>query len=450
MLVAIAQACDVTDAEQTHMLPTRLVPIVHLDFALQHGEHFRAGVGVPPVGRVGPVQTRCYSAEVSQERASPSLVSREPLSFDPTHRAPSHGMISAATFRDVAPREVAGLTRMTIPIGIPTVGCGPGPGAQPLRGMRARRLPTKAVWREPKRRGLHRRQRDILFGMPETTARRELRLAVLTDCHVSPPGTPDGSWNNPVRLSAATELLSSAMRDISAVGVDGVIALGDITQNGDAVSAESALTALAAGGPPVYLVPGNHDVAEDVNMLDAVAQRHSGITFLPSGATSLGEEVAISGVGLSSGDGGGTCSAANLPEAVSDDRALQIWATHYPALSVKSQLHRHGLRYPGDLVNRRQFQRAVQSRCRPTLVLSGHVHAACTLTYLSTLQVSFPALVEWPHAWTLLTVTWTGPHLGVRAERHAFGESVPPLVNTLFTPALTSWVYDGGVWRQAA
>lgn len=41
-----------------------------------------------------------------------------------------------------------------------------------------------------------------------------MRLAVLSDTHLAPTGTPDGVWNNATRRSVALSLLQAAVSEI--------------------------------------------------------------------------------------------------------------------------------------------------------------------------------------------------------------------------------------------
>lgn len=56
-----------------------------------------------------------------------------------------------------------------------------------------------------------------------------VRLGLLTDCHISAPGTADGRFNNPVRLGRSRELLATAL-DWLGDKVDALVFLGDLAQ----------------------------------------------------------------------------------------------------------------------------------------------------------------------------------------------------------------------------
>jgi len=73
---------------------------------------------------------------------------------------------------------------------------------------------------------------------------RAVRLAVLSDTHLSPAGTPEGVWNNATRRSCAGETLRAALAEI--VALRRLLVLGDISDDG---SPEMIACALSLGGP---------------------------------------------------------------------------------------------------------------------------------------------------------------------------------------------------------
>lgn len=280
-----------------------------------------------------------------------------------------------------------------------------------------------------------------------------VRLGVVTDVHLSPPGTPDGLWNNPTLYSRASELLDRVVAALAEEQVDHVIVLGDAAHRGDRASAVDALSAISRAGAPVWSVPGNHDVATDPETLPAAADSVTGVAALGPAPRPLASWVDVAGPRLVSNDRGETCEAIDLPATLESAAPLLVWATHYPVLSAKPSLHQRRLRYPGDLVNRRALQRLVQTRTAPTLVLHGHVHAAVAMTHRQTLQVGCSALVEWPHAWTLVTAAASAQAgLTVTVERRVLDGGPPPIADSVFTPPFTRWGYLAEHWQtdQAA
>ncbi len=275
-----------------------------------------------------------------------------------------------------------------------------------------------------------------------------LRLGVVTDLHLSPPGTPDGLWNNPMLRSRSGGLLERVAAELADAQVDHVIVLGDVTEMGDRSMGIEALTACREAGAPVWVVPGNHDVAAEPLALSAAADQVAGVGMLSPTSQALGPWTDIAGPRLVSQDGGVTCRVAQLPPALDSAAPLLVWASHYPVLSGKPWLHRRGLRYPGDMVNRRVVQSLIGTRVAPTLVLHGHLHASLAVTHGQTLQIGCSALVEWPHAWTLITVEQPTPDSPtVAVERRALDTGPPPVADTVFMPAHTRWRCRSGNWH---
>jgi hypothetical protein len=248
-------------------------------------------------------------------------------------------------------------------------------------------------------------------------------------------------------VSEARELLAAATARVTGQ-VDHLLVLGDVADRGDEACQVDALTALAAVGVPVWAVPGNHDVSLDPEALVRAAARVSGVEVLDARTRMLGEHVAVCGVRLVSDDGGATCTARDLPLELDRDPPLLVVAGHYPVLSAKPRLHARGLRYPGDLLNRRDFQHVVAGRPRPTLALHGHLHTAVDLAHAHLLQIGCAALVEWPHAWTLLELDPSAR--SVTVTRHTVREGAIPDVDTALAPARSTWRYEGVMWQAKA
>ena len=271
-----------------------------------------------------------------------------------------------------------------------------------------------------------------------------LRIGVLTDLHLAPSGARDKRWNNVVRVSEARELLAAATA-AAAGQVDHLLVLGDVADRGDEACQVDALTALAAVGVPVWAVPGNHDVSVDPEALIRAAARVPGAEVLDSPTRTLGEHVAVCGVRLVSDDGGHMCTARDLPLELDGYPPLLVVVSHHPVLSGKPRLYPRGLRYPGDLLNRREFQHVVAGGPQPTIALHGHLHAAVNVAHARLLQIGCAALVEWPHAWTLLEIDPTGP--SVTVTRHTVREGAIPDVDTALAPARSTWRFDGVMWQ---
>lgn len=272
-----------------------------------------------------------------------------------------------------------------------------------------------------------------------------LRLAVLTDIHIAPQGSVDGRWNNPVVVSQSRDLLRRAIAEAAAARVQHVIVLGDAADAGDEGSAVEALEIAAGAGVPVWAVPGNHDVAAGIDAVTRAADTGgSALVALDAEARPLTRGISVCGVRITSADGGRTCRATGLPARLDPGPPLLVVATHYPVMSVKPRLKARELRDPGDLVNRRDLQRAVAARPAATVALHGHVHVPVQLAHAQLLQIGCAPLAEWPYAWTLIEMAADARTVVV--TRHD-GSGLPPDVDTILSPRRAVWQHDGILWH---
>ena len=270
-----------------------------------------------------------------------------------------------------------------------------------------------------------------------------VRFAVLSDTHRAPGGTADGIWNNVTRLSVSARLLDAAVAEIVAAGHDQVLHLGDVSEFGDDDMISAALGAISNAGLRCWVVAGNHDVISSAGAVAKAAQSAVGFS-LEADHRYLHEEIALYGPGLKSEDGGRTCRATQLPSLRAVHARLLVWSSHYPLLSQRAKLHAAGLRYPGDLINLDDVQRATRHFSGPMLVLHGHLHTGVTELDGSLLQVGVPAVVEWPHAWTDITIDIAGDAVTVRtALRSIAGQWSDGTHNTVLHAARQQWTFDG-------
>ncbi len=92
---------------------------------------------------------------------------------------------------------------------------------------------------------------------------KSLRFALLSDTHwtADPDAGDSRCWNRTLR-SQSLALLPALCDSIREQGVDFILHLGDLTDDGRRESLEAGLGALSALGVPVYWVRGNHDGEE--------------------------------------------------------------------------------------------------------------------------------------------------------------------------------------------
>src|SRR5687767_4173244 len=99
-----------------------------------------------------------------------------------------------------------------------------------------------------------------------------MRLGIVTDVHLCPPGAPPGAWHNPYDLESMPRRLTLALERLVAEGVEAIAMLGDLTSSADADSVNRGLGILAESPAPIRFVPGNHDAeAGGVELAECVA-----------------------------------------------------------------------------------------------------------------------------------------------------------------------------------
>jgi 3',5'-cyclic AMP phosphodiesterase CpdA len=272
-------------------------------------------------------------------------------------------------------------------------------------------------------------------------------LAVVSDIHAAGPLTRDAVWNNALLYARSLELLDRAIAQIRSAGLTSVLVLGDISQHGDIEYVDRALRAFAAAGLEVWAVAGNHDVAWNADTVDLAADDVPGVTVLQPTFDHIVAGTRAGGQPLSSADGGQLCTATAVPDPGPATAGLLLWATHYPVLSRAAAVGDAGLRYPGDLLNLADVQGPLVARTAPVLVLHGHLHVATVTTQGTLLQLGVPALVEWPHAWTTVTI---GDDGSVGSELHPVAPEVERTVDTMLAAPVQSWRWDSGTWSEPA
>jgi Icc-related predicted phosphoesterase len=273
------------------------------------------------------------------------------------------------------------------------------------------------------------------------------RFAVLSDIHLSAAGTDDGMWNNVTCRSVSAELLGAAVADIASSGLSQVILLGDVSDDGEPGMIAAALKTITGAGMHVWAVPGNHDASQSPDALAAAAAGQPGVTVLGERHRDLSPDVVVVGHGLRSDDGGLSCEAVGVPDPAGSQARLLLWASHYPVLSQQDRFRAAGLRYPGDLSNLSHVAERVRRFDGPVLVLHGHLHAAAVGHAGPVLQIGVPAAVEWPNAWTDVTIQVTGDVVTVSTALHRIPGSWPgPVTVISLAEPVQAWTYAAGQW----
>jgi Calcineurin-like phosphoesterase len=276
------------------------------------------------------------------------------------------------------------------------------------------------------------------------------RFAVLSDTHLSPAGTPDGMWNNVTCRSAARDLLAAAVADIASAGLTRVILLGDVSDDGEPAMIAAALETITGAGLRVCAVPGNHDVIRSPGALAEAAGGRLDVTVLAEWHHAPSPDIVVVGHGLRSHDGGRTCEAIGVPDPASARGRLLLWASHYPLLSQQDRFRAAGLRYPGDLRNRGHVAERAGRFGGPVLVLHGHLHAPAVAQAGPVLQIGVPAAVEWPNAWTEVTLEVTADAVTAATALHRIPGCWPdPVAATTLAQPAQNWTHAAGRWTQS-
>lgn len=273
-------------------------------------------------------------------------------------------------------------------------------------------------------------------------------IGVISDIHLSPPGTPPDGWHNPYPLGQAREMLARAIARCAGEDVDAVVLLGDLTHTGDLASLATVIAETATLDRPVHVLPGNHDFAFPPREVRAVAERNGGarLTYAPAAfAVADGLHATTTMLELRSGSG---FHAADLPR-VPRDAALVVF-THFPALPTRERVRAWGLRHAGDLANRAALAATLAVRERPTIVVHGHLHVRDAHATGAVLQLGCAALIEPPHELAVIEIAHeTGGELTVRRRAESVAAFAPELRLPVMAPETQTWRYADGAWATA-
>jgi Calcineurin-like phosphoesterase len=283
--------------------------------------------------------------------------------------------------------------------------------------------------------------------MPDMSPGATVRLGVLTDMHLAEPGTADSRWIGRQPLGESASLLSRAMDRLAGMDLDGLVLLGDLTQDGSGSQLAMLADVLSGWGTPVWAVHGNHDLGQAPDPLNAPDASHLVTVPGPAG-------IDVQGIWLAAGMLAAIGQDAAYREAaVPQPRLwprgqLAVWLSHFPVADIRPVLMQAGLPHPGDLVNRADVMAVLAGRSGPVLVLAGHTHVRATAAAGRALQLSFPALIEEPHELSVLELgTEAGQPLVTRTA-HALAAAVPMGRGDL-TPVTEAWAFRSDSWCPA-
>jgi predicted phosphodiesterase len=264
-----------------------------------------------------------------------------------------------------------------------------------------------------------------------------VRIGVLSDlhCELEPAGS---RWINLFQPEHLDRRIDAALEWFAEARVDLVLLLGDSVQFPNPSDLAHVFARLAtADVAPLATVNGNHDLRLGDEFAECA--REHGIRLLHDEPLER-EGVALTGVAVAQGP--------KPPQYVgrlgawAGEAGLVVVASHFPVLSEASRLAAAGLPYPGDLVNRADLESRLRSTPPATLVLSGHIHARCTLSDGAVLQIMVGAVIEPPFDATIVEIDATS--LGVRRTARRLGEIAP--IDPVFSAADERWQRSGDRW----
>jgi predicted phosphodiesterase len=266
-----------------------------------------------------------------------------------------------------------------------------------------------------------------------------MRIGVLSDlhCELEPAGS---RWINTFEPEHLDGRIDTALEWFSEAGVELILLLGDSVQFANPGDLEHVFSRLAtANVAPLATVSGNHDLRLEEF---ATCAREHGIRLLHEEPLEVAG-VAFAGVAVDRGPAPPQyVGRAGSPRA---DAGLVVVASHFPVLSEATRVAGAGLPYAGDLVNRADVETQLRSDPRPTVVLSGHIHARCSTHDGALLQFMVGALIEPPFDATVVEIDATG--LTARRTARRLGEIA--LTDPVFAADDERWQWSDDNWTSA-
>jgi predicted phosphodiesterase len=268
-----------------------------------------------------------------------------------------------------------------------------------------------------------------------------VRIGVLSDlhCELEPAGS---RWINDFEPEQLDRRIDAAFEWFSEAQLDLILLLGDIVQSENPSDLVHMFSRLAgAEVAPLATVGGNHDLRLGEEFAERA--RDYGIRLLHEDPLELAE-VAVVGVAVERGPA--PPQYLGRPGGGGDEADLVVVASHFPVLSEATRLAGAGLPYPGDLVNRAELEGRLRSDARPTLVLSGHIHARCSTHDGPLLQFTVGALIEPPFDATIVEIVEIdATTLSARRTSRRLGEIA--VTDPVFAGDEEQWQRNDGCWK---
>jgi len=277
-----------------------------------------------------------------------------------------------------------------------------------------------------------------------------LRFGVLTDLHLAPLDTPPVSLHGPLRFDLGAGLLTTAMQRLAEMQIDGLLVLGDLAHFGDEEHMRQVIVALGACPKPVWIVPGNHDLELDPDMISKVVEDHPTTVCISTTAGDLfAEMVGISGLALRTTEDGADIALGSLSAALTGDHPFTLMLSHFPVISRREAALALGKDFGEDLHGMVDMCAHLSSLSVPQFVVHGHFHMQDAVCCGTLLQFGFSSLVEAPHNVAVVDV-WKLPGDVWRVEAKSFSAICDAPIDPAPTiqPLCWNWAYQEGQWRQ--
>lgn len=272
-----------------------------------------------------------------------------------------------------------------------------------------------------------------------------MRAGVVSDIHVSLDPDRRASWHNQYDFAGVGQRLKRVAQLFTAEGVDLVLALGDLAHDGDAPSLRGALAPLA-GGAPLHVVGGNHDGPRPALALGQLAL--DGMRLPGWRALRASSDVRVAGLRVQRRQPG-RWAAGRPPALATWGEGAVVLASHFPVLSLASQVRARGLPYAGDLACRDEVAAPLLARPAPTVVVCGHLHVRESSASGTLLQLACGALIEPPFEAAIVDIEAAGDGLRVTRRAHEL-DSAPECRDPRLAPAAESWRFSPrGGWRRS-
>jgi len=274
-----------------------------------------------------------------------------------------------------------------------------------------------------------------------------MRIGIVTDIHLSPAGTPPGTWHNSLVYANVDALLDRAIAYLAEQQVDAVAVLGDLGNFGDAESIARGVAALSKLTVPVYIVAGNHDALQSIQVWKSTVKfENTGQVSIPNGEETGTFPVRLVGIGDIEGNASEdrwSIPAGSVTAAPDEPLVVLV---HFPLVERKAEIVAEGFKYAGGFQWHETGDR-LRTRTAPTIVLHGHLHIRHTTVEGTTLQLGFAALIEPPHDVSVVDIETMHDTLTVRVEHHSIADYDVPLVPVL-SPETSTLVFQNGIWEN--